>query len=183
MIICMVMRWRTSITTQVHARFTSNLDITIPSHKLSTTLTLQHDVANSVWARSSIFKKIIIGNAFCCFIPGSSFVYPLKVCSNKNNNDPYGSILQSYLKFALKAWDRHPAVSMTVSATSIFFGPLTNSACLTACAKVTRTIFLSQMLNLSRKTSLLKPINHRNLHHLSQSRIRLDLVLSTFELA
>ena len=41
-------------------------------------------VANSVWARSSNFKRTIIGVTFCCIAPGSSFAYPLKVCPNNN---------------------------------------------------------------------------------------------------
>ena len=45
-------------------------------------------VAGSVWARLSTFKGTIIGNAFFCFTPVSSFEYPLKVYSNKNYNDP-----------------------------------------------------------------------------------------------
>ena len=36
------MIWRTPITTQAHARFPSSLDVPRPSHKLRTTLTLQH---------------------------------------------------------------------------------------------------------------------------------------------
>ena len=61
------------------------------------------DVANYVWARSINFKRMIIGMDFCCFTPGSSFVYPLKFCPNKNGNDPYGSLLGSSLKAAFKA--------------------------------------------------------------------------------
>ena len=41
-------------------------------------------VSNYVWEMSISFKRTIIGMAFCCFAPGSSFAYPLKVCSNKN---------------------------------------------------------------------------------------------------
>ena len=137
-------------------------------------------VDNYVWARSSNFRITIIGNAFWCFTPGSLFEYPLKVCSNNNDNDPYKSLLGSYLKYALKAWDRYPMVSLTVAATSLLFGTWTFSACLTACAKSNNTSCLWQRLNPSRKTSLLRPIDHRNLYHLSQARIRLSLVLSTF---
>ena len=43
-------------------------------------------VANSVWERSSNSKRMIIGNAFCCFMPVYSFVHPLKVCSDNNDN-------------------------------------------------------------------------------------------------
>ena len=92
-------------------------------------------VANSVWARSSTFKRTIIGRAFCCFTPGSLFAYPLKVCSNNNDNDPSGSLLRSSLKFFLMAWDRYPTVSLTIAATSLFFGPCKKLAYLIACAK------------------------------------------------
>ena len=74
-------------------------------------------------------------------------------------------------------------VSLTVAATSLFFGPCENSACLTACAKATNMSCLCQRLNLYRETSLLRPSDLRNLHHLSQAQIRLDLVSSTFALA
>ena len=60
-------------------------------------------VANSVLVRSSTFKRMIISKAFCCFIPGSSFAYPLNVCFNKDDNDPSGSLLGLYIKGALKA--------------------------------------------------------------------------------
>ena len=120
-------------------------------------------VDNYVWARSSNFKITIIGNAFWCFTPGSLFEYPLKVCSNNNDNDPYRSLLGSYLKYALKAWDRYPMVSLTVAATSLLFGTWTFSACLTACAKATKTSCLWQWLNPLRKTLLIRTIDLRNL--------------------
>ena len=59
-------------------------------------------VANSLWERLITFKRTIISMASCCFTPGSSFGYSLKVCSNKNDNDPSGSLLGSSLKDALK---------------------------------------------------------------------------------
>ena len=59
-------------------------------------------VSNSVWARSSNFKRTIIGMEFFCFTPGYLFGYPLKVCYKNNGNDPYGSLLGSSLKAALK---------------------------------------------------------------------------------
>ena len=121
--------------------------------------------------------------AFCCFMPGSSFAYPLAVCYNKNDNDPSGSIFGSSLKAALKAWDRYPMVSLNVATRNLFFGLCKNSACLAACAKATKTSCLCQRLNLSRKTSLLRSVYCKNLHHLSQEQICLALVLSTFALA
>ena len=124
-------------------------------------------IANSVSTRSSTFKRTMIGDSFCCFTPGSSFAYPLKVCSNRNDNDPYGYLLGLSLKAALKDWDSYPKVSMTVAATSILFSPCKNLACLTACAKSTKMIYLCQRMNLSRKTPLIRPIDRRNLHHLS----------------
>ena len=60
-------------------------------------------VANYVWARPSNFNRTIIVMAFCCFTPGSLLAYPLKVCSNKNENEPSGSLIGSYLKYALEA--------------------------------------------------------------------------------
>ena len=72
---------------------------------------------------------------------------------------------------------------MTLTAPSLFFGPCKNSACLTACVKATKIIFLFQRLNPFRKAFILSPIDRRNLHHLSKELIRLALVLSTFELA
>ena len=59
-------------------------------------------VDDSSWARLSTFKGVIVGNAFFCFTLASPFAYPLKVCSNKNGNDPYASLLESFLKSALK---------------------------------------------------------------------------------
>ena len=59
-------------------------------------------VANSVWARLNAFKRTITGNAFCYLTPGYSFAYPLKFCSNRNDNDPSGSLLGSSLKYYLK---------------------------------------------------------------------------------
>ena len=50
-------------------------------------------VANSVWVRSSTFKRAIIGMDFFCFVPVSLFVCTFKVYSNKNNNDLFGSLL------------------------------------------------------------------------------------------
>ena len=41
-------------------------------------------IAKSIWERSSIFNRMIIGNDFYCFTPGSACAYPLKVCSNRN---------------------------------------------------------------------------------------------------
>ena len=120
-------------------------------------------VANYVWAGLSNFKSMIIGNAFCCFMPGSSFAYPLKVCSNKNENYPYGSLIRLSLKSALKGWDRYPTVSLTVAATSVFFGPCENSACLTSCVKATKMSCLFQHLNTSTKTFLLRSIYRMNL--------------------
>ena len=61
------------------------------------------DVSNYVWARSSTFKRTIIGKALCFFIPGSSFAYPLNVYFNKNYNDPYGYIIGPSLKDTLKS--------------------------------------------------------------------------------
>ena len=102
---------------------------------------------------------MIIGMAFCFFEPVSSFPYPLKLCSNNNDNDPSGSLLGSSLKAALKDWYRYPMVSLTVVATSLFFCPCKNSACLTACVKATKTSCLCQRLNTSRKTLLLSLID------------------------
>ena len=74
-------------------------------------------------------------------------------------------------------------VSLNVAATSIFFGTCENSACLTSFSKAIKTSCLCQQLNLSRKKSLLRPIDCRNLQHLYQEQIRLDLVSSAFALA
>ena len=60
-------------------------------------------VATSVLAKSSTFKRTNIGIAFCSFTPESLFTYPLKVCSNKDNNGPSGSLTGLSLKAALKA--------------------------------------------------------------------------------
>ena len=140
-------------------------------------------IANYVWARLITFKRTIIGNAFCCFTPGYSFSYPSKVCSNRNENDPSGSLIRLSLNASLKARDRYPTVSLTVATTSLLFGTCENSAYLAACEKATNTVCLCQRLNMYRKTSLLRKIDSSNLNHLSQARIRLDLVLSTFALA
>ena len=78
-------------------------------------------ISKSVWARSSNFRRKIISNYFYFFKSGSSFAYPLKVCSKRNGNDSYGYLLGSYLKSALKAWDRYTTVSLTVSVTSLSF--------------------------------------------------------------
>ena len=80
-------------------------------------------VANSVWARLSNFNRTIIGMAFCCFTHGPSLSYPLKVCPNNNENGQSGSPLGSSLKYALKALDRYPMVTLTDAVTSLFFGP------------------------------------------------------------
>ena len=133
--------------------------------------------------RSIPFKRKIIGNTFCCFTPGYSYAYSLRVYSNKNYNDPSGCLLGLYIKADLKAQDRHPTVSLTVPATSLFFGPCENPACLMAFTKATKSSCLWKRLNLSRKTSLLRMIYCRNLHQRPQARIRLDLVLSIFTLA
>ena len=60
-------------------------------------------VAYSFWARSSTFKMTIIGNNLCCFTPVYSFLYPLKVCSDKNDNDPSRSLIGSFLKYLLNS--------------------------------------------------------------------------------
>ena len=60
-------------------------------------------VADSVWTRLSNFKGAIIGNNFYCFTPISLFAYPLKVCSNKKDNDAYGSLPGLFHKADLKA--------------------------------------------------------------------------------
>ena len=60
------MRWLTSITTQAHARFPSNLDAHGPSHKLSTTLTLQQG-----WYQSS--QKY--STKFACRVRGRIFLW------------------------------------------------------------------------------------------------------------
>ena len=140
-------------------------------------------VANYVWEISSTFKTPIISMEFYCFMAGSSFVYPLKVCSNKNDNERSGSLLGSSLKSDLKAWDRYPTLFMTFATTSLFFGPCKKSACMTAYVNATKTSCICQWLKPTRNTSLLRTIGCRNLHHLTQAELRLDLVLSTFALA
>ena len=136
-------------------------------------------VDDSSWARLSTFKGVIVGNAFFCFTLASPFAYPLKVCSNKNGNDPYASLLESFLKSALKDWARYPMVSLTVAATILFIGPCKNLTCLMACVKSTKTSCLCQWLDPSRKTSLPSPIDFRDLHYSYQAWMRLDLVSST----
>ena len=54
---------------------------------------------------------------------------------------------------------------------------------LKSCVKATNTICRCQRMNPSGNISLLRPLDRRNLHHLSQAWIRLALVLSTFTLA
>ena len=75
----------------------------------------------------------------CCFLSVSLFAFTLKVCSNKNDNDPSGSLLWLSLKASLEAWDMYPMASLTVAATSLFFDPWKISACLTTLAKATKT--------------------------------------------
>ena len=50
-------------------------------------------VANSVWARLSNFNETTIGMEFFLFMTESLFACPLKLCSNKNYNEPYGSLI------------------------------------------------------------------------------------------
>ena len=130
-------------------------------------------------ANSYNFLKIDIGIAFCCFTPGSRFVYPLYNWFSMKQVVPSLSSVGFGLLRDRKACATYPMVSLIVpAAISLVLPFVTKEHSLMAWAKAVHMICRFHGVNDSRRSSPLMPMVGRKSCQSRQDRTRLVNVVS-----
>ena len=121
----------------------------------------------------------LIGMAFCCFVPGSRFRYPLCNCCRRNAVWPSLSNLGSLRPVSRKVCEILLMESATVDAARSLVAFFENVLSLIACPKAARMMWIWDLENPSRYSLLLMPMVGKNFFQFFQVRIRLAFVSST----